>query len=59
MRRTVDASGPWSAPPKTNVPVASISSSRATTRSMNAFISSGVCGAPGTSPSTSNVDNRY
>jgi hypothetical protein len=31
-------------------PVASISSSRAITRSMNAFISSGVCGAPGTSP---------
>jgi hypothetical protein len=35
-----------------DVPVASISSSRAITRSMNAFISSGVCGAPGISPST-------
>src|SRR5215211_116236 len=51
-RTTVAASGPWSAPPKTNVPLASISASKAATRSMKACISSGVLGAPGTSPST-------
>jgi hypothetical protein len=51
-RSTVAASGPWSWPPKTNVPLASISTSRATTPSMNVSISSGVLDAPGASPST-------
>ncbi len=58
-RTTVAASGPWSAPPKTNVALASISASRAVTRSMNLCICAGVLGAPGTSPSTAYVDNRY
>src|SRR5918993_1360463 len=56
---TVAASGPWRAPPKTNAPAVSISSSSATTRDMKDCISTGVAGAPSTAPSTSYTDNRY
>jgi hypothetical protein len=50
-RTTVVARGSWRAPPNTNVPLASISASRAATRFTKVCISSGVLGDPGVSPS--------
>src|SRR5215216_167005 len=59
LRTTVAASGPWSAPPKTNEPLASISASRVATRSIKRCISSGVGGAPGAASSPAYVDSKY